>query len=70
MPEPPGSRAGAERGGVDQPAIPYVAIDGALFLNEVEARQIMAVPTMFPVRQVFGQRRSGVKEILCEARHE
>jgi len=29
------------------PRIRHVAIDGAVFQNEVEARQIMAVPTMF-----------------------
>ncbi|MBW8835608.1 MAG: hypothetical protein JF605_11070, partial [Burkholderia sp.] len=41
-------------------------IDGALFQNEVEARQIMAVPTMFLNGEVFGQGRSGVKEILAK----
>jgi alkyl hydroperoxide reductase subunit F len=47
------------------PRIRHVAIDGALFQNEVEARQIMAVPTMFMNGEVFGQGRSGVKEILA-----
>ncbi|CAG4925717.1 alkyl hydroperoxide reductase subunit F [Paraburkholderia saeva] len=48
------------------PRIRHVAIDGALFQNEVEARQIMAVPTMFMNGDVFGQGRSGVKEILAK----
>jgi alkyl hydroperoxide reductase subunit F len=29
------------------PRIQHVAIDGALFQDEVEARQVMAVPTVF-----------------------
>ncbi|MBN3757647.1 alkyl hydroperoxide reductase subunit F [Paraburkholderia sp. Tr-20389] len=48
------------------PRIRHTAIDGALFQNEVEARQIMAVPTMFLNGEVFGQGRSGVKEILAK----
>ncbi|CAH2781426.1 MAG: Alkyl hydroperoxide reductase protein F [uncultured Paraburkholderia sp.] len=48
------------------PRIRHVAIDGALFQNEVEARQIMAVPTMFLNGEVFGQGRRGVKEILAK----
>jgi NADH-dependent peroxiredoxin subunit F len=47
------------------PRIRHVAIDGALFQSEVEARQIMAVPTVFLDGKVFGQGRSGVKEILA-----
>ncbi|CAD6546208.1 alkyl hydroperoxide reductase subunit F [Paraburkholderia sabiae] len=48
------------------PRIRHTAIDGALFQNEVESRQIMAVPTMFLNGEVFGQGRSGVKEILAK----
>ncbi|SEJ56821.1 alkyl hydroperoxide reductase subunit F [Paraburkholderia diazotrophica] len=48
------------------PHIRHTAIDGALFQNEVESRQIMAVPTMFLNGEVFGQGRSGVKEILAK----
>jgi alkyl hydroperoxide reductase subunit F len=48
------------------PRIRHVAIDGALFQSEVESRQIMAVPTMFLNGQVFGQGRSGVKDILAK----
>jgi alkyl hydroperoxide reductase subunit F len=48
------------------PRIRHIAIDGALFQHEVESRQIMAVPTMFLNGAVFGQGRSGVKEILAK----
>jgi alkyl hydroperoxide reductase subunit F len=48
------------------PRIRHIAIDGALFQSEVESREIMAVPTMFLNGQVFGQGRSGVKEILAK----
>jgi alkyl hydroperoxide reductase subunit F len=48
------------------PRIRHVAIDGALFQDEVEARQIMAVPTTFMNGEVFGQGRTGVKEILAK----
>ena len=46
------------------PRIQHVAIDGALFQDEVDARQIMSVPTMFLNGEVFGQGRSSVEEIL------
>ncbi|OLL28519.1 alkyl hydroperoxide reductase subunit F [Burkholderia sp. SRS-W-2-2016] len=48
------------------PRIRHVAIDGALFQNEVDARQIMAVPMMFLNGEMFGQGRSSVKEILAK----
>ena len=48
------------------PRIRHIAIDGALFKDEVEARQIMSVPTMFLDGEVFGQGRSGVEEILSK----
>jgi alkyl hydroperoxide reductase subunit F len=48
------------------PRIRQVTIDGALFQNEVEQRQIMAVPTVYMNGEVFGQGRSGVKEILAK----
>ncbi|NLY27458.1 MAG: alkyl hydroperoxide reductase subunit F [Alcaligenaceae bacterium] len=48
------------------PRIKHVAIDGALFQNEVDARQIMSVPTMFLNGEVFGQGRSSVEEILSK----
>jgi alkyl hydroperoxide reductase subunit F len=48
------------------PRIRQVTIDGALFQGEVEARQIMAVPTVYMNGEVFGQGRTGVKEILAK----
>lgn len=51
---------------VINPRIKHVAIDGALFQNEVESRQIMSVPTMFLNDEVFGQGRSSVEEILAK----
>lgn len=51
---------------VINPRIQHVAIDGALFQNEVEARKIMAVPTLFLNGEVFGQGRMGVEEILAK----
>src|SRR5690606_2303605 len=48
------------------PRIRHVAIDGALFQNEVDERQIMSVPTMYLNGEVFGQGRSGVEEILAK----
>ncbi|MCM3012093.1 alkyl hydroperoxide reductase subunit F, partial [Bacillus subtilis] len=39
------------------PRIRHVAIDGALFQDEVESRQIMAVPTMFLNGASFGKGR-------------
>ncbi len=46
------------------PRIRHVAIDGALYQSEVDARQIMSVPTMYLNGEVFGQGRSSVEEIL------
>ncbi len=51
---------------VINPRIRHVAIDGALFQKEVEARQIMSVPTMFLNDAQFGQGRTGVEEILAK----
>jgi NADH-dependent peroxiredoxin subunit F len=48
------------------PRIKHIAIDGALFQAEVEARQVMAVPMMFLNGQNFGSGRTGVKEILAK----
>jgi alkyl hydroperoxide reductase subunit F len=48
------------------PRIRQVTIDGALFQDEVERRQIMAVPTVYMNGEVFGQGRTGVKEILAK----
>ena len=48
------------------PAIKHVAIDGALFQDEVEARKIMAVPAIFLNGEPFGQGRMGLEEILAK----
>lgn len=48
------------------PRIKHVAIDGALFQEEVDSRQIMSVPTMFLNGESFGQGRSSVEEILAK----
>ena len=47
------------------PRIRHVAIDGALFKDEVESRQIMAVPTVFLNGEVFGSGRMEVSDILA-----
>lgn len=46
------------------PNIRHVAIDGALFQEEVEQRQVMAVPTVFMNGEHFGQGRMSVEEVL------
>lgn len=51
---------------VINPRIQHVAIDGALFQGEIEARQIMAVPTVFLNGETFGTGRMGVEEILAK----
>ena len=48
------------------PRIRHVAIDGGLFQDEVEARQIMAVPTVFLNGQPFGSGRMELAEILAK----
>jgi alkyl hydroperoxide reductase subunit F len=48
------------------PNIPAVTIDGALFQDEVNQRQIMAVPMVFMNGQVFGSGRMNVEEILAK----
>ncbi len=48
------------------PGIESVMIDGALFQGEVEARRIMAVPTVFVNGEAFGQGRMTLKEIVAK----
>ncbi len=48
------------------PNISHVAIDGALFQEEVEQRQVMSVPMVFLNGEMFGQGRMGVEEILAK----
>ena len=46
------------------PSVRHVAIDGALFQDEVESRKVMAVPSVYLNGEVFGQGRMGLEEIL------
>src|SRR3954468_14600594 len=48
------------------PNIRHVMIDGALYQDEVNARQIMAVPTVYLNGEIFGQGRMGLEEILAK----
>jgi alkyl hydroperoxide reductase subunit F len=50
---------------VINPRIHHVAIDGALFQQEVEARQVMAVPSVFLNGEPFAQGRMGLEEIVA-----
>ncbi len=43
----------------------HVAIDGALFQDEVETRQVMAVPTVFLNGERFGEGRMTVEELVA-----
>jgi alkyl hydroperoxide reductase subunit F len=46
------------------PRITHVAIDGALFQDEVEVRQVMAVPTVFLNGELFDQGRMTIEQIV------
>jgi len=46
--------------------IEHVAIDGAWFQQEVDARQIMAVPTIYKDGALFGQGRMELDEVLAQ----
>jgi len=48
------------------PKIRHVAIDGALFQAEVEARKIMAVPSIYLNGEPFGQGRMSLEQILAK----
>lgn len=48
------------------PRISHVAIDGALFQDEVEARKVMAVPAIFLNGEPFGQGRMELEQILAK----
>ncbi|WP_312326450.1 alkyl hydroperoxide reductase subunit F [Stenotrophomonas sp.] len=48
------------------PRIQHVAIDGALFPAEVEARQIMSVPTVYLNGEVFDQGRMSLEQIVAK----
>ena len=51
---------------VVNPRIRHVAIDGALFQGEVEARQVMAVPSIYLNGQPFGQGRMDLAQVLAK----
>ncbi|KAA2284190.1 alkyl hydroperoxide reductase subunit F [Arenimonas fontis] len=48
------------------PGVSHVAIDGALFQDEVEARGVMAVPAVFLNGQPFANGRMSLAEILAK----
>jgi len=48
------------------PNVKHVAIDGALFQDEVEARQIMSVPSIYLNGELFTQGRMSEEEILAK----
>jgi len=47
------------------PAIETVVIDGALYQDEVTARQVMAVPMVFLNGELFGSGRMSLEEIIA-----
>jgi alkyl hydroperoxide reductase subunit F len=46
------------------PRITHTAVDGALFQHEIEARKVLAVPSVFLNGELFGSGRMGVEEII------
>ena len=48
------------------PGISHVAIDGALFKNEVDSRKVMAVPAVFLNGEPFGQGRMDLEQIVAK----
>ncbi len=51
---------------VVNPRIRHVAIDGALFQQEVESRKVMAVPSVYLNGQPFAQGRMDAEQILAK----
>jgi alkyl hydroperoxide reductase subunit F len=51
---------------IQNPRIKATMIDGALFQDEVKARQVMAVPTVFLNGTHFGQGRMTLEEIVAK----
>jgi alkyl hydroperoxide reductase subunit F len=49
---------------VVNPHITHTAVDGALFQDEVDARGVMAVPTVFLDNEVFDQGRMSLEQIV------
>ena len=50
---------------VVNPRIRHVAIDGALYQDEIDARQVMAVPTVYLNGELFAQGRMELEQILA-----
>jgi alkyl hydroperoxide reductase subunit F len=48
------------------PNVTHVAIDGALFQDEVERRKVMAVPMVFLNGELFGQGRMDLAQIMAK----
>src|SRR5699024_5246527 len=48
------------------PNIRHDAIDGALFQDEIDARQVMSVPSVFLNGESFASGRMGVEEVLAK----
>src|SRR4029078_12898023 len=48
------------------PNIRHTAIDGALFQDEGDARQVMAVPSVFLNGEVFDQGRMTLEQIVAK----
>ncbi|MFV0623801.1 alkyl hydroperoxide reductase subunit F [Sphingomonas sp. ac-8] len=48
------------------PRVSNVSIDGSLFKDEVEARKVMAVPTVYLNGEVFGQGRMELEQIVAK----
>ena len=48
------------------PRIQHVAIDGALFQDEVEKREIMSVPTVYLNGEIFDQGRMTLEQIVAK----
>ncbi|MEO9079475.1 MAG: alkyl hydroperoxide reductase subunit F, partial [Rhodanobacter sp.] len=48
------------------PRIRHVAIDGALYQDEVDARQVMSVPTVYLNGEVFDQGRMSLEQIVAK----
>lgn len=48
------------------PSVSHVAIDGAMFREEVETRKVMAVPAIYLNGELFGQGRMDVSQIMAK----
>ncbi len=51
---------------INNPKVKATIIDGGLYQDEIEARQIMGVPTVFLNGEMFGSGRMNVEEIIAK----